>query len=249
MRLNDWKLWTVLAAVLFLGGLGYYYFRPIVKEGVVAAKSITGESNNVAYTIIRFHELGVNPNIDDWESLFPIIYKILLLNLSNPSVESPIQVELEFDDYDKAIEFLGKCNASDIKFEKIRSTKLSDYVENQLKTRYTDLRYVINVRTKKTMDYYASKDDFNKVEPGDAVKFKILRKRDPTIKIIKVTRESHHPEDVSGVALISRGPNGSESRLPEYIPGLIILIAGFSGLLLFCYRVLNALLPTTDERR
>ena len=119
--------------------LGYYYFRPVVEEGVVAAKSITGERNNVAYTIIRFHELGFNPKIDDWKSLFP------------------------------------------------NTTKISEEAESQLKTRYTDLRYVINVRTKsKTMGYYASKDDFNKVDPGDAVKFKILRKRDPTIKIIKV---------------------------------------------------------------
>lgn len=40
MRFNDWKLWTVLAGVLFLGGLGCC-FRPVVEEGFVAAKSIS----------------------------------------------------------------------------------------------------------------------------------------------------------------------------------------------------------------
>ena len=131
------KLWLILFASILTMCLGYYYFRPVVKEGVVAAKSITGERNNVAYMIIRFHELGVNPKIDDWKSLFP------------------------------------------------NTTKISEETESQLKTRYTDLRYVINVRTKiKTMGYYASKDDFNKMDLGDTVKFKILRKRDPTIKII-----------------------------------------------------------------
>lgn len=39
MRLNNWKLWTVLAVIL-IGGLGYY-FRPVVEEGVVAAKAIS----------------------------------------------------------------------------------------------------------------------------------------------------------------------------------------------------------------
>ena len=131
-------LWLILFASILTMCLGYY-FRPVVKEGVVAAKAITGVRNNVHYTIIRFHDLGVNPKIDDWESLFP------------------------------------------------NTTKISEEAECQLKIRYTDLRYVINIRRKpKTMGYYASKDDFNKADPGDAVKFKILRKRDPTIKIIKV---------------------------------------------------------------
>jgi hypothetical protein len=136
----------IIAALLFVVLIGtvsiYYAFKPITAQGVVAAKAINGERKNVAYTIIRFHELGVNPKIDNWESLFP------------------------------------------------NTTKISEEAENQLKTTYTDLRFVINVKTKiktksKTMGYYASKDDFNEVDPGDTVKFKILRKRDPTIKIIE----------------------------------------------------------------
>ncbi|MDH5440030.1 MAG: hypothetical protein OEY31_05455 [Candidatus Bathyarchaeota archaeon] len=131
-------LWPALFTFILTVCLGYY-FRPVVEEGVVAAKSITGERNNVHYTIISFHELGVNPKIDDWESLFP------------------------------------------------NTTSILEEAESQLKTRYTDLRYIINIRGKpKTMGYYASKDDFNKVDPGDAVKFKFLRKKDPTIKIIGV---------------------------------------------------------------
>ena len=148
MRLNDWKLWTVLVVVLFLGGLGYY-FRPVVEEGVIAAKSITGERNNVHYTIIRFHELGVNPKIDDWETLFP------------------------------------------------NTTKISEEVESELKTRiqesisgirvYVDIKYLVSIRTEDvTMAYFVSREDFNKVDPGDTVKFKILRRRDPTVKIIEV---------------------------------------------------------------
>ena len=130
-------LWLILFASILTVCLGYY-FRPVVGEGVVVAKAINGERNNVAYTIIRFHELGVNPHIDDWKSLFP------------------------------------------------NTTEISEEAESQLKTRYPDLRYIINIRTEiRTMGYYASKDDFNKVDPGDAVKFKILRKRDPTIKIIE----------------------------------------------------------------
>ena len=125
-------LWLILFASILTVCLGYY-FRPVVGEGVVAAKSITGERNNVVYTIIRFHELGVNPKINDWKSLFP------------------------------------------------NTTKISEEAEYQLKTKYTDLRYVVNIRTEiKTMGYYVSKDDFNKVDPGDTVKFKILRKRDPS---------------------------------------------------------------------
>lgn len=50
---------------------------------------------------------------------------------------------------------------------------------------------------------------------------------------------------------LSRGPNGFESRLSEYIPGLIILITGIAGSLLFFYRVLNGLglILQKDERK
>jgi len=134
------KTITALLFVVLIGAVSIYYaLKPVKAEGVVAAKSITGTRENAVYTIIRFHETGVNPKIDDWESLFP------------------------------------------------NTTKVSEHAESQLKTMYTDLRYVINIRRKpKTMGYYASKDDFNKVNPGDAVKFKILRRRDPTVKIIEV---------------------------------------------------------------
>ena len=134
------KTITALLFVVLIGAVSIYYaLKPIKAEGVVAAKSISGVRNNVCYTIIRFHETGVKPKIDDWRSLFP------------------------------------------------NTTNVSEYAESQLKTMYTDLRYVINIRRKpKTMGYYASKDDFNKVDPGDTVKFKILRKRDPTVKIIGV---------------------------------------------------------------
>ena len=134
------KTITALLFVVLIGAVSIYYaLKPVKAEGVVAAKSITGTRENSVYTIIRFHETGVNPKIDDWESLFP------------------------------------------------NTTRVSEYAESQLKTMYTDIRYVINIRRKpKTMGYYASKDDFNKVNPGDAVKFKILRKRDPTVKIIEV---------------------------------------------------------------
>ena len=134
------KTITTLLFVALIGAVSIYYaLKPVKAEGVVAAKSITGTKENSVYTIIRFHETGVNPKIDDWESLFP------------------------------------------------NTTKVSEYAESQLKAMYTDVRYVINIRRKpKTMGYYASKDDFNKVDPGDAVKFKILRKGDPTIKIIEV---------------------------------------------------------------
>ena len=134
------KTIIALLFVVLIGAVSIYYaLKPIKAEGVVAAKSITGTRENSVYTIIRFHETGVNPKIDDWESLFP------------------------------------------------NTTKVSEHAESQLKTMYTDLRYVINIRRKpKTMGYYASKDDFNKVDPGDTVKFKILRKRDPSIKIIEV---------------------------------------------------------------
>ena len=134
------KTITALLFVALIGAVSIYYaLKPVKAEGVVAAKSITGTRENSVYTIIRFHETGVNPKIDDWESLFP------------------------------------------------NTTRVSEYAESQLKTMYTDIRYVINIRRKpKTMGYYASKDDFNKVNPGDAVKFKILRKRDPTVKIIEV---------------------------------------------------------------
>ena len=134
------KTITALLFVALICAVSIYYaLKPIKAEGVVAAKSITGTREHSVYTIIRFHETGVNPKIDDWESLFP------------------------------------------------NTTKVSEYTESQLKTMYTDLRYVINIRRKpKTMGYYASKDDFNKVNPGDAVKFKILRRRDPTVKIIEV---------------------------------------------------------------
>ena len=134
------KTIIALLFVVLIGAVSIYYaLKPVKAEGVIAAKSITGTKENAVYTIIRFHETGVNPKIDDWESLFP------------------------------------------------NTTKVSEYTESQLKTMYTDLRYVINIRRKpKTMGYYASKDDFNKVDPGDTVKFKILRKRDPSIKIIEV---------------------------------------------------------------
>jgi hypothetical protein len=112
----------------------------VVEQGVIAAKAITGEKEGSVYTIIRFHEMGVNPKISDWRSLFP------------------------------------------------NTTRMTAQTEAQLEWRYTDIRYVVNVRTEiRTMGYYASKDDFNSVDPGDAVRFRILHRRDPTIKIVRVT--------------------------------------------------------------
>lgn len=184
------KIIIALLLVVLIGAVSIYYaFKPIKEEGVVAAKAITGTREKAVYTIIRFHETGVNPKIDDWESLFP------------------------------------------------NTTKVSEYAESQLKTIYTDLRYVVNIRRKpKTMGYYASKDDFNKVNPGDAVTFKILRTGDPTVKIMEIaSRETDEATPVEG---------GSENPLTKAILSRIPLIAGFSGLLLFCYRVLSVLLPS-----
>ena len=140
-------LWLIFVASILTMFLGYY-FRPVVGEGVVAAKSITGEQEGAVHTIIRFYETGVNTNINDWESLFP------------------------------------------------NTTKISEEVESELKTRiqasisgirvYVDIKYLVSIRTEDmTMAYFVSREDFNKVDPGDNVKFKILRKRDPTIKIIE----------------------------------------------------------------
>jgi len=140
---------ALLLVVLFGTVSIYYAFKPIKAEGVVAAKSITGEQDGVVHTIIRFNEMGVNTNINDWESLF-----------SN-------------------------------------TTKISEEVESELKTRiqasisgirvYVDIKYLVSIRTEDTtMAYFVSRDDFNKVDPGDNVKFKILRKREPTIKILRV---------------------------------------------------------------
>ena len=127
-----------MTAVILVACLGYC-LRPVVEEGVVAAKGISGEREGSVYTIIRFHETGVNPKISDWRSLFP------------------------------------------------NTTRLTAQAEAQLKWRYTDIRYIVNVRTEiRTMGYYASKEDFNSVEPGDAVRFRILHRRDPTIKIVEV---------------------------------------------------------------
>jgi len=144
------KTITALLFVVLIGAVSIYYaLKPIKAEGVIAAKSITGERNNVHYTIIRFHELGVNPKIDDWETLFP------------------------------------------------NTTKISEEVESELKARiqdsisgirvYVDIKYLVSIRTEDvTMAYFVSREDFNKVDPGDTMKFKILRRRDPTVKIIEV---------------------------------------------------------------
>jgi len=76
------------------------------------------------------------------------------------------------------------------------TTKISEEVESELKTRiqasisgirvYVDIKYLVSIRTEDmTMAYFVSREDFNKVDPGDTVKFKILRKRNPTIRIIE----------------------------------------------------------------
>ncbi|HUS78401.1 MAG TPA: hypothetical protein VM050_07060 [Patescibacteria group bacterium] len=69
------------------------------------------------------------------------------------------------------------------------TTKMSAEVEYQLGSGYDGLRYVINLRTDlQTMGYFASREDFNNVEPGDHVRFQILRGRDPMVKIIRTLR-------------------------------------------------------------
>ena len=74
----------------------------------------------------------------------------------------------------------------------LNSTIVDESLEKEIRSEYVDITYVVSVRTEyETMAYRVSREDFHKVDPGDTVKFKIvkfklLHKRDDIVRIIRV---------------------------------------------------------------
>lgn len=66
------------------------------------------------------------------------------------------------------------------------STVIDESTERAIRSEYSDLRHLISVRSQgETTGYYASREDFNRVDVGDEVRYRVSRLREATIRIIK----------------------------------------------------------------
>lgn len=69
----------------------------------------------------------------------------------------------------------------------LNSTIVDESLENEIRSEYVDIKYVVSVRTEhETMAYFVSREDFHKVDVGDVVKYEVSRFKEPTIRIIEV---------------------------------------------------------------
>jgi hypothetical protein len=67
------------------------------------------------------------------------------------------------------------------------SAAVDDALANKLDSRYDEVRYIVSVRTSEgAMAYFVSREDFNKAEVGDRIKFEILRFKTTTIRITQI---------------------------------------------------------------
>ena len=69
----------------------------------------------------------------------------------------------------------------------LNSTIVDESLENEIRSEYVDITYVVSVRTEyETMAYCVSREDFHKVDVGDLVKYEVSRFKETTIRIIEV---------------------------------------------------------------
>lgn len=69
-------------------------------------------------------------------------------------------------------------------------TQVDESLENELKSEYAVIRYLVSIRRgDETMAYFVSRDDFNKVDVGDVVRYEIFRFKETKIRILKVIQK------------------------------------------------------------
>lgn len=69
----------------------------------------------------------------------------------------------------------------------LNSTIVDESLENEIRSEYVDIKYVVSVRTEhETMAYFVGREDFHKVDVGDMVKYEVSRFKETMIKIIEV---------------------------------------------------------------
>jgi hypothetical protein len=69
------------------------------------------------------------------------------------------------------------------------STTIDENLAHKLQSWYTDVKYVISVRNDAgTLAYFTTREDFNKADVGDMIRFKISRFRITTIEIVKILK-------------------------------------------------------------
>ncbi len=81
-------------------------------------------------------------------------------------------------------------NVKDKAFNEEFSTShiIDEELSHRLDSYYDEVNYLASVRTEDgTIAYYTSREDFNKVNTGDTIRFRILKSK-TTIKIIEIVR-------------------------------------------------------------
>lgn len=67
------------------------------------------------------------------------------------------------------------------------STIVDDTLAQKLYSWYDEIKYVLSARTSDgTMAYFTNREDFNKAQIGDRIRFEILRFKTTTIRIKKI---------------------------------------------------------------
>lgn len=80
---------------------------------------------------------------------------------------------------------IGVKNIGDRRYF-LNSTIVDESLEKEIISEYSDITYVVSVRTEhETMAYCVSRKDFHKVDVGDSVKYEISRFKETTIRIFE----------------------------------------------------------------
>ena len=67
------------------------------------------------------------------------------------------------------------------------STTVDDALAYKLDSRYDEVRYIVSVRTGEgTMAYFVTREDYNRTDVDDSIRFEILRFKTTTIRITQI---------------------------------------------------------------
>ena len=150
--INKKLLFTTLVLLLIIVCLlAYKFMSPIIVEGVVDHKAVTGVKGDISYTI-----------------------------LLNRPADSGLWILVKDKDYEDL--FKGEKDAF-----------ISKSAENEMKKEYSVIKYIVSIRLYskdpinsindgETLAYFVSRDEFNKMEIGDKVKFEVSKSEKCTIK-------------------------------------------------------------------
>jgi hypothetical protein len=67
------------------------------------------------------------------------------------------------------------------------STSVDDALAHRLDSMYDEIRYIVSVRTSEgTMAYFVNREDYNRTDVDDTIRFEILRFKTTTIRIKQI---------------------------------------------------------------